>query len=260
MLIDWFTVGAQVVNFVILVWLMKRFLYGPIQAAIAAREKRIADELAGADRQRAEATAAGAALSKRSAAFDREREALMVAARAAAQAEGVRLVDASRVAAEALSAQRRERLAAEAEALADALRNRTLRGVFDIARKTLGDLASTSLEASACDLFNARLGLLDGPERSTFAEALRGAAGVGQVRTAFELPEAQRAAIRSAVDAAFAVASTLTFDTAPTLVCGLELLAAGRKISWNVDDELSALQRSVAGLLRDEAAAPAAAA
>jgi F-type H+-transporting ATPase subunit b len=30
MLIDWFTVGAQALNFLILVWLMKRFLYKPI--------------------------------------------------------------------------------------------------------------------------------------------------------------------------------------------------------------------------------------
>jgi len=38
MLIDWFTVVAQVINFLILVWLMKRFLYKPILNAIAARE------------------------------------------------------------------------------------------------------------------------------------------------------------------------------------------------------------------------------
>ena len=55
MLIDWFTVGAQVLNFVVLVWLMKRFLYRPILDAIDAREKRVAAELADADARRAEA-------------------------------------------------------------------------------------------------------------------------------------------------------------------------------------------------------------
>ena len=44
MLIDGFTVGAQVLNFLILVWLMKRFLYQPILDAIDAREQRIAAE------------------------------------------------------------------------------------------------------------------------------------------------------------------------------------------------------------------------
>ena len=45
MLIDWFTVAAQIVNFLILVYLLKRFLYGPLIRAMDAREKRIADEL-----------------------------------------------------------------------------------------------------------------------------------------------------------------------------------------------------------------------
>ena len=55
MLIDWFTVGAQALNFLILVWLMKRFLYKPILHAIDEREKRIAAELADADKKKAEA-------------------------------------------------------------------------------------------------------------------------------------------------------------------------------------------------------------
>ena len=55
MLIDWFTVGAQTLNFLILVWLLKRFLYKPILNAIDAREKRIAAELADADVKKAEA-------------------------------------------------------------------------------------------------------------------------------------------------------------------------------------------------------------
>jgi hypothetical protein len=53
MLIDWFTVGAQALNFLILVWLMRRFLYRPILHAIDEREKRIAAELSNADAKKA---------------------------------------------------------------------------------------------------------------------------------------------------------------------------------------------------------------
>ena len=52
MLIDWFTVGAQLLNFLILVWLLKRFLYKPILGAIDIRERRIAAELADAAAKR----------------------------------------------------------------------------------------------------------------------------------------------------------------------------------------------------------------
>ncbi len=55
MLIDWFTVGAQVLNFLILVWLLKHFLYKPILNAIDSREKQIAAELADANVKNTEA-------------------------------------------------------------------------------------------------------------------------------------------------------------------------------------------------------------
>ncbi len=76
MLIDWFTVGAQGLNFVILVWLMKRFLYGPILHAIDAREKRIADELADADAQKAEASRERGEFQRKNEELDQQRNLL----------------------------------------------------------------------------------------------------------------------------------------------------------------------------------------
>ena len=52
--IDWFTVVAQAINFLILVWLLKRFLYKPILHAIDEREKGIAAQLAQAEAKKAE--------------------------------------------------------------------------------------------------------------------------------------------------------------------------------------------------------------
>ena len=46
MLIDWFTIIAQALNFLILAWLLKRFLYRPVLNALDEREKLIASELA----------------------------------------------------------------------------------------------------------------------------------------------------------------------------------------------------------------------
>ena len=74
MLIDWFTVIAQVVNFLILVWLMKRYLYQPILKALDAREQRIAAELADADAKRAEALAEREEFKRKNDEFDRQRD------------------------------------------------------------------------------------------------------------------------------------------------------------------------------------------
>ena len=55
MLIDWFTVISQIINFLILIFLLKRFLYRPILKAIDAREERITNELQAAELQKSEA-------------------------------------------------------------------------------------------------------------------------------------------------------------------------------------------------------------
>ena len=109
MLIDWFTVGAQALNFLILVWLMKRFLYKPILDAIDAREKRIAGELADAAAKKAEARKERDEFQHKNEEFDQQRAALLSKATDEAKAERLRLLDEARKAADALSAKHRKR-------------------------------------------------------------------------------------------------------------------------------------------------------
>src|SRR5579862_7181678 len=101
MLIDWFTICAQALNFLILVWLMKRFLYKPILYAIDAREKQVATELADADTQKTEAKKDHDEFQHKSEEFDRQRAALLSKATDEAKAERQRLLDEARKAADA---------------------------------------------------------------------------------------------------------------------------------------------------------------
>ncbi|MBK5105783.1 MAG: F0F1 ATP synthase subunit B, partial [Burkholderiales bacterium] len=121
MLIDWFTVLAQVVNFLILVWLLKRFLYRPILDAIDAREQRIARELADADAKKAEAQTERDEFQHKNEAFEQQRAALMNTATEEAKTERLRLLDEARQAADALSAKRQETLGNEAHHLNQAI-------------------------------------------------------------------------------------------------------------------------------------------
>ena len=113
MLIDWFTVAAQALNFLILVWLMKRFLYKPVLNAIDAREKRISTELANADAKKAEAQKEHDEFQQKNTEFDRQKAALLSKATGEAQAERQRLLDEARKAAADLSSKRREALKTE---------------------------------------------------------------------------------------------------------------------------------------------------
>ena len=96
MLIDWFTVVAQAVNFLILVWLLKRFLYKPILNALDAREKRIATELANADAKMAEAGQERDEFRRKNEELNQQRSSLLNKAEDEATAERQRLLDEAR--------------------------------------------------------------------------------------------------------------------------------------------------------------------
>jgi len=249
MLIDWFTVGAQVVNFLILVWLLKRFLYKPILDAIDAREKRIARELADADAKKAEAQQERDEFQHKNEAFEQQRATLLNKATAEAKAERQRLLDEARQAADALSAKRQESLRNDAHHLNQAIGRRAQQEVFAIARKVLIDLAGTSLEERMSEVFIRRLREMDEPTKADFAVALKSAAEPARVRSAFDLPAAQREAIRNALNETFSADIHVRFETAPELVSGIELTTNGRKLAWSIADYLASLENGVDELL-----------
>ena len=252
MLIDWFTVGAQALNFLILVWLMKRFLYQPILHAIDAREKRIAAELSQADAKKAEAQEERDQFQRKNEQFDQERAALLSKATDEVNAERQRLLDDARKAADALRDKRQETLRNDAHNLSQAITRRTRQEVFAIARKTLADLATTSLEERAGEVFTRRLREMDGEAKAVLAEALRTASAPALVRSAFDLPEPQRAAIQQALNEAFSADIQVRFETAPDLVSGIELTTNGQKIAWSISDYLASLEKGVGELLKEK--------
>jgi F-type H+-transporting ATPase subunit b len=252
MLIDWFTVGAQALNFIILVWLLKRFLYKPILNAVDAREKRIAAELADADAKKAEAQKERDEFQHKNQEFDQQRAALLSKATDEANAERQRLLEDARKAADALSAKRQEALRRDADNLNQAIRRRTQQEVFAIARKALMDLATTSLEERIGEVFTRRLRTMDGKAKEGLAEVLKTASEPALVRTAFDLPAAQRAAIQNALNETFSAEVHVRFETAPDLVSGVELTTNGQKIAWSIAGYLASLETGVGELLKEK--------
>ncbi|HUH93283.1 MAG TPA: F0F1 ATP synthase subunit B [Casimicrobiaceae bacterium] len=252
MLIDWFTVLAQVVNFLILVWLLKRLLYRPILDAIDAREKRIAAELADAEAKKVEAKKQRDEFQHKNEEFDRQRAALLSKATEEAKAERQRLLDEARKAADALSAKRQETLRSEARNLNQAISRRARQEVFAIARKALTDLATTSLEERLGEVFTRRLREMDGKAKASLGETLKAASDPALVRSAFDLPAEQRAAIQNALNETFSSAIRVRFETAPDLVSGIELTTNGKKVAWSIADYLAWLERDVDELLKEK--------
>jgi len=252
MLFDWFTVGAQTLNFLVLVWLMKRFLYKPILYAIDAREKRIALALADAALKQAAAQKEREEFHQKNADFDRQRNELLRQAKDEAKAERQRLLDEARQVADTLRAKKQDALTSELQTLHQDIARRSREEVFAIAQKVLTDLAGTTLEQRMGDVFTQRLRELDDAARAGLAEALKTSSNTVHVRSAFELPPTQRDDIQQALNASLSSDIKIRFDTTPDLISGIELSANGWKVAWNIADFLASLEQRIGELIKEK--------
>lgn len=252
MLIDWFTVIAQIFNFLILVWLLKRFLYKPILNAIDTREKKVADELANADAKEAEAQREKEEFKRKNEEFDQQRAELLKRAQDEARAERQRLLEEARREALDLKAKQLEALRTDRENLNREISRRTQKEVFAIARKVLRDLAGASLEENAVDVFARRLHELKGEEKEQLTSEISASPGSVNVRTAFDLPQTQRDLIKKTIKEALNVEIQPKFETTPDLVNGIELTTNGQKVAWSIKDYLTSLETSIDELLKEQ--------
>lgn len=259
MAIDWFTVGAQVVNFLILVGLLYRFLYGPVIRAMDRREQRIAQSLTDAAASRAAADAEIDHYRAARKALDAGREAMAVEARQ----EGEKLRHSLESEARREVAERTEKWNAEIEAergefLAD-IQQRTAHGFLRLAERALSDLAGASLEERIGETFVGRLRDLEGSEQAEIAAALERSGRKATVASASALPDALRATIGAAIRDRFGEID-LRFVQDPDIVCGIHLDLAAHRVSWSLNGYLADLAEEVDAALAaalDHEATPA---
>ena len=72
------------------------------------------------------------------------------------------------------------------------------------------------------------------------------------MRSAFDLPAEQRAAIQNALNETFSAEIHVRFETAPDLVSGIELTTNGQKVAWSIADYLASLEKGVGELLKEK--------
>ncbi|MDB4991472.1 MAG: H+-transporting two-sector ATPase, subunit [Myxococcaceae bacterium] len=252
MVIDWFTVGAQVLNFIVLIWLLKHFLYKPILSAIDGRQKRIAEEQADAAKKVEDAERVRAEFRDKSAAIEQRRVGLLAEAATAASVEQKRLLDEVRNKADALSARLQQTIHDEARSLNEAIVRRTQQEVMLLTRRALAELAATSLEQRVTELFVQRIHELSGEAKIRLGQALSTSTQPALVRSAFELAPAQRLALQTALNETFSADIALCFESQPALIVGIELSANGQRLDWNFGSYLTSLEASVALLANRE--------
>ncbi len=234
MLIDWFTVVAQAINFLLLVWLLKRFLYGPIVRAMRQREERIARDLEQAETTREQARVERNALAAARAGLEQQREAVLHEAREQARQWREQAMQSARGEVDVQRRAWRRSLQDEQAAFATALRTRIARAVMQVSREALGDLADGTLE----ERLAARL-LRELP-RNGFAPPEK-----ALVRTGFPPGEELRERLGQGLRQRWEQLRSVEFEHAPELGFGLECILGDHKIHWNIDSYMAGLEERV---------------
>lgn len=239
--INWITVSAQVVNFLILVWLLKRFLYQPIIGAMDRREQKIRNRMDEADSREQQAMKEKERYQQKLASFEKEREELLEEARQEARQTRIEMLDQAREeTARARNHWMRE-VSEEKTAFIDEMRHQSLDVIESVIRKALQDLADERLEERITHTFIRKLHSLD----ETTREALGHSAGPTTIGSSFELDPALKSTLTRAIHEQIGADLTVRYARAPELICGIELTCEGQRISWNLSDYLEELITSI---------------
>jgi F-type H+-transporting ATPase subunit b len=243
--LDWTTFGLEVVNFLVLLWILKRFLYRPVLATLAERRAGIARVLGEAKEAEERAASLKTQFEGRLADWEQEKTAARVRFEAELAAERRRQMDilARELASErersaALDAHRQETLKREFMAQAGQEARRFAVGV-------LGRIAGPELESRLVDMFIEELAGL--PE-ARLAPLLAGGNGQaqGRVMSAYPLSEDQRRRIAAALKARLDPGGGWGFQEDGSLLAGVRVSLGAWQMDFSLAGELGAFAESLA--------------
>lgn len=269
MRVDWFTFAAQIINFVILLLLLRRFLYRPILNAMRRREAEITARYEEAEREIQEAEREAELFRATRLELESQRESLYDELEEEIETRRKTMLLEARNEVESMQARWYASVEHQRAAFLRDLQDRIGQQVLQIAERSLGDLADTRLEDQAVALFLTRLEALEQAEREAIVHSAEGLEEGLVVRTAFSLTATQRGALVEALNQLLADAfgtngftpvnkdgiTQIRFEQDSELVCGIELELRDRRLGWSLRDYLRSLEEELAGAMETDVTA-----
>lgn len=254
MLVDWFIVLAQIINFLILVALLRWFLYRPVLSVMGKRREGIQRDWDEARQLQDQARAELAEHRRLRERLEAEKQTWLERARGEVEQERQRSLELMRQEVSERRLHWQQNLEREQAASLDRLRVRLLDEVQSVARRALADLASVGLEEQIIDRFLERLQQLEPQRRQELLRELERQDGGVSLSTGFSLPAERREELRRRLVGCLPPLERagLTFRRQPDLLCGIELRTPGQVVGWNLDQYLASLEGSLSEALGRE--------
>ena len=249
MQIDWLTVAAQIVNFLVLVWLLQRFLYKPITNAMRRREARIEERLAEAKSARQEAEDEAQRLKQEQNELDESKHDILEAAREEADALRERLESEIREEMEDKRAAWRDHLAEERDEFVALIRHAAGKKVLEISQKVLTDYADSDLSERVIATFADRLKSLDPDTREKLSEAAAEQGAEATVYSGAAIDSASRGKITRSLHEILSSDLDVTYREDPEMVLGVRLTIGDHSVEWSAARYLKRLEAELSEII-----------
>ena len=249
--INLFTFVAQIINFLILVALLRHFLYGRIIKAMDDREEKIASRIKESEQKEKEAEEKVELYLNKKKELDSQKEEIFSQAKKDAELKRKEMMEKIQ---EEVSEKKKkwyESVQKQRDSFVRNLRQQTAVEVYSIVRQILKDLANDDIEQHMIDTFIERIRSADKKEKDEIAGFAREAKKEIAIFSAFEISEEMREEITRVVKKEIVDDVNVQFKISPDLICGIELRGNNRKISWSVDDYLRMLEEKVSKSLEE---------
>jgi F-type H+-transporting ATPase subunit b len=234
---SWWTFSLQAANFLILVWLLQRFLFKPVKAIVAQRKEEISRALTEASVEKESAERLKHEIEARRSQIGTERQKMLDEGRAQLSAERQKILEEAHGEAEKVRDQALKRLDEERTAAANELFERTIALATNLAERLLRELAVPSIERPFLGRVMDYLDQLSAEERAKLFP--RAGAGTLLVTTAHPLGDQEQAQWREQLAKRLATDFSIKFSADPALIAGTVITFPQAILRFNWRDSLA---------------------
>jgi F-type H+-transporting ATPase subunit b len=245
--LDWFTFVAQIINFLILLWLLQRFLYKPVQQVMENREKEITNRLEEARLTLIDAQEKLSDHQQKLDHFEENEKSMLAEARQEAEEYRKNLLTEARYEIEKLQDRWRKTIDEEKEQFLTDLEERSFEKVLDVVRKIIHELADQELEHHVLTNFIQKVETISPEQIEIFTQSTDHTL---EITTAFPLKEKDKQKMIAILREIFTTDVECGFSERPELGLGIEIRTSGWKMGWNLRSYLEEMRTDMASILR----------
>ncbi|MGF1761580.1 F0F1 ATP synthase subunit delta [Photobacterium sagamiensis] len=236
--LSWSTFLLEIINFLVLVWILKHFLFKPVMAVITERRTGIEDQLAESQRLNDESTVLKKEYKNRLADWEHECQLGRTDLMEELNAERISKLNLLK---QALEQEREKARVAESRQLMEATREieyQALQQSAQFATSLLSKASGPELEARLLDILLDDLSTLS----SEYTAALRLQWGelpeAITITSVYPLPENKRQELEKVLATITQLSVPVHYDQEPELLAGLRVTIGAWRLHANVQDDL----------------------